>query len=48
LPSCVRGRFFYLYMAVDIYSRKIVGRDVHEQEDARMAARLIEGHVASR
>lgn len=38
----MRGRFFYLYMVVDIWSRRIVGWAVHEQESAAHGARLIE------
>ena len=30
LPTRVRGMFFYLYMVMDIYSRKIVGWQVHK------------------
>jgi putative transposase len=29
LPAPIRGMFFYLYMMVDVYSRKIVGWEVH-------------------
>ncbi len=42
LPSVVRGEFFYLYMVIDIWSRRIVGWAVHEQESAAHGARLIE------
>lgn len=40
LATTVRGRFFYLYLIVDIFSRKIVGWEVHEQESAEHAAAL--------
>jgi transposase InsO family protein len=33
--------FFYLYLIVDIFSRKIVGWEVHERESADLAAILI-------
>jgi transposase InsO family protein len=42
LPSRVRGQFFYLYMVLDIWSRKIVGWAVHENESAAHGARLIQ------
>ncbi|WP_046007491.1 DDE-type integrase/transposase/recombinase, partial [Pseudoalteromonas rubra] len=42
LPSTVRGQFYYLYMLEDIYSRKIVGHEVHEQESGEHAAKLLE------
>ena len=29
--SVIKGQFYYLYMFEDIYSRKIVGYEVHEQ-----------------
>jgi putative transposase len=41
LPTQVRGLYFYLYMIVDIYSRKIVGWSVHEVESSEHAANLI-------
>jgi len=41
LPSPVRGQFYYLYMTVDIFSRKVVGRAVHDTECAIHAAELI-------
>jgi transposase InsO family protein len=41
LPSTVRGVFFYLYMIMDLYSRKIVGWEVHDQESPDHAATLI-------
>lgn len=42
LRSSVRGTFFYLYLIVDIYSRKIVGWWVAAQESMDIAADLIE------
>ena len=45
LPSWVRGQFFYLYLIIDIYSRKIVGWEVHEQEGGEEAAALIQRSV---
>lgn len=41
LPSPVRGRFFYLYLVLDIWSRKVVGTAVHEEETSEHAAALI-------
>lgn len=41
LPTQVRGLYFYLYMIVDIFSRKIVGWSVHEVESSEHAAALI-------
>lgn len=42
LASDVVGLFFRLYLIMDIYSRKIVGWEVHENESAEHAASLIE------
>jgi putative transposase len=41
LPSTLRGVFFYLYLIVDIYSRKIIAWQVHDQENAEYAAELV-------
>ncbi|KNX41591.1 Integrase core domain protein [Roseovarius tolerans] len=41
MPGPVVGMFFYLYLIVDIFSRKIVGWEVHERESADLAAVLI-------
>lgn len=42
LRSSVRGAFFYLYMVIDIYSRKIVGWWVAREESMEISADLIE------
>ena len=41
LPSQICGQHFYLYMIVDVFSRKIVGWSVHEAESAEHASSLI-------
>lgn len=41
LPTMVRGLFFYLYLVIDLYSRKIVGWQVYENESADKAAQLV-------
>jgi len=38
LRSPVRGSFFYLYLFLDVWSRKIVGWRVHDREDNELAA----------
>lgn len=40
LPTTVRGLWFYLYLVVDIWSRKIVGWNVHTEENGDKAALL--------
>ena len=34
------GRFFYLYMILDVWSRKVVGWQVHEREDSDLSSEL--------
>ena len=40
LKSPVRGIFFYLYMIMDVWSRKIVGWEVNLSESSELAAEL--------
>jgi len=47
LPAPIRGMFFYLYMIVDVYSRKIVGWEVHTHESSELAAILVQKAVLS-
>jgi putative transposase len=41
LPAAVKGLYFYWYMVLDVYSRKIVGHEVHVVESADLAALLM-------
>ena len=41
LASCIRGQFYYLYLFMDIYSRKIVGWEVCANESAEQAAEVL-------
>ncbi len=41
LPAQVRGRWFHLYLILDLYSRKIVGAEVHDTDHADHAAQLV-------
>ena len=41
LATTIVGIFFRLYLIMDIYSRKIVGWEIHENETADHAALLI-------
>src|SRR5690606_21795667 len=47
LRSTVRGQFFFLYLIVDVFSRKIVGWDVQDRESQDLAAALIAATAAS-
>lgn len=42
LASRVRGQHFYLYMIVDIYSRKIIAAEVFASESGKHAAELLQ------
>jgi len=48
LPVTVKGHYFYWYMVLDVFSRKIVGHEVHEAESADMAALLMRKPVYRR
>ena len=41
LPAQVLGRWFYLYLILDLYSRKVVGWEVHDTDHADHAAHLV-------
>lgn len=41
LPGPVKGMFFFLYLVLDVYSRKIVAHEVHDEESEAHAAALI-------
>ena len=41
LPAHVLGRWFHLYLILDLYSRKIVGWEVHDRDHADHAAHLV-------
>ena len=42
LAASIRGLFYRLYLIEDLFSRKIVGWEVHAEESAAHASRLIE------
>ena len=41
LQSSVRGQFYYLYLFLDLFSRKIVGWSIHETQEADLSAILL-------
>lgn len=41
LPAAVKGQYFYWYMMLDVFSRKIVAHEVHRAESAELAAQLM-------
>jgi len=40
LPATVAGRWFFLYLILDVFSRKIVGYEVHDTDEGVHAAQL--------
>jgi len=41
LPAAIRGQFFYLYLFLDIFSRKIVGWQVYAEENSALASEVL-------
>ena len=41
LPGPAKGIFFYLYLILDVFSRKIVGWEIHEEESSENASYLV-------
>ena len=41
LPTTVQGIFFYLYLFMDIYSRKIVGWQIYTKQSSELASEII-------
>lgn len=46
LRSAKRGEFYYLYLVLDVWSRKIVGWEVHEVECSDLASCVVESACA--
>lgn len=42
LRAAIKGTYFYLYLPLDIFSRKIVHWEVHANENAQLASGMIE------
>jgi len=42
LKSTLRGAFYYLYLIMDIYSRKIVGWQIYDRESSEYASDVLE------
>lgn len=41
LPADPRGKYYYLYLFEDVYSRCIVGWEVHEEENMELSSELV-------
>lgn len=42
LQTIVRGDYYYLYLFLDIFSRKIVGWDIHFTQESALSSKLLE------
>ena len=47
LRATLKGSFYYLYFMVDIFSRKVVGYAVHEEQHSAHAAKLLKKTCAN-
>lgn len=41
LPTSIKGLFYYLYMIMDIYSRKIVGWEIYENQNDELSSIVV-------
>ena len=41
LPTSVKGIWLYLYLVIDVWSRKVIAWDVESSEDPKLAANLV-------
>jgi transposase InsO family protein len=41
LPATIRGQYFYLYLFMDVFSRKIVGWQVYAEESSALASEVL-------
>ncbi len=41
LPASAKGLYYYLYLIIDLYSRKVVGWEVYDSESSEKASVLI-------
>lgn len=42
MNSAIRGKYYYMYVVMDVYSRKIVTWEIHAEQSAELASRMIE------
>jgi putative transposase len=47
LPGPIKGKYYYLYLILDLFSRKIVAWDIWEEESAEFASELVRRAVLS-
>ena len=42
VPSSLLGQYYYVYLFVDVFSRKAVGAEVHAEESREHSSRLLD------
>jgi transposase InsO family protein len=47
VSTVVRGVFYYLYLMLDLYSRKVVGWEVYEVESMQLSSELLDASALS-
>ena len=47
IPGPAKGRWFFLYVVIDLYSRRVVGWALHRHENAHHATELLETAAAA-
>ena len=47
LPMQVKGKFYYLYLFLDVWSRKIIGWEIHDEESMEHSSHLVARLVAA-
>ena len=48
LPTTIRGQYFYLYLFLDVFSRKIVGWQVYAEESSALASEVLRDLLRTR
>ena len=47
LRSAIRGEHYYLYLIFDVFSRYVIGWEIHEAERGELAAELVQRTVST-
>ena len=42
LPTAIKGQFYYLYLFLDLFSRKVVGWQIYEEENSASASEILQ------
>ncbi|WP_083761039.1 DDE-type integrase/transposase/recombinase [Alkaliphilus metalliredigens] len=47
MPASIKGKYYYLYLILDLYSKKIIAWEVYDRESAEYASRLMRRAIMS-